>query len=391
MVSVLESEDINLKDPKANVQLVESSVCPGEPVAGGSAEITIKRYRIPKADQVAEETPEKSEVQTIKDGSVVPKGPPPRKPPPKAKEPSEVAQTVIPKVMKPTSKELAVAKAALTPPEGTYGQRGSKSNKITPAKRASPAAVPAAGPPPKQPRAEAPSSSSDVINVDAPTAKAPSVPFKDPPKGHSRSGTTAEKQKSPFHMDKLPNNWEHAEEPNERKKYLINAVELPGFEVPKGKLHGDEFWFSKRVTSLLRGYDHAKLKAHHRITPPDFDYGLFVEYEPTYHYLRKRYVANLSHEDFMMILKKNERFEVVVEVGRRGELTDLGLPYRVAQIRAIQGHEQQLIEDSLQDGPDLHHSACGRWSASSAASCAASLQPESWSEDGVSIHRSRQR
>ncbi len=302
----------------SHVQLVESSVRSGEPVASGGVEITIKRYRIPKADQVAEGTPEKADVQTIKDGSVVPKGPPPRKPPPKAKDPSEVVQTVIPKVMQPTSKELAVAKAALTPPQGTYGQQGSKSNKITPAKRAS-LAVPAAGPPPKQPRAEAPSSSSDVINVpDAPTAKSTSVPFKDPPKGHSRSGTTAEKQKHPFHMDKLPNNWEQAEELDERKKYLINATELPGFEVPKGKLHGDEFWSSKRVTSLLRGYDHAKSKAHHRITPPEFDYGLYVEYEPTYHYLRKRYVANLSHEDFIKILKKNERFEVVVEVGRRG-------------------------------------------------------------------------
>ena len=257
VVSVLESEDINLKDPKANIQLVESNVCSGEPVASGSVEITIKRY------QVAEGTPEKTEVQTIKDGSVVPKGPPPRKPPPKAKEPSEVAQQGDEANIEGAGS--CQFKAALTPPEGTYGQRGSKSNKITPAKRASPAAVPAAGPPPKQPRAEAPSSSSNAINADAPTAKASSVPFKDPPKGHSRSGTTAEKQKSPFHMDKLPNNWEHAEEPNERKKYLINAVELPGFEVPKGKLHGDEFWFSKRVTSLLRGYDHAKLKAHHRI------------------------------------------------------------------------------------------------------------------------------
>ena len=37
----------------------------------------------------------------------------------------------------------------------------------------------------------------------------------------------------------------------------------------------------------------------------------------------------------MMILKKNERFEVVVEVGRRGGLTDLGLPYRVAKIRVL--------------------------------------------------------
>ena len=79
--------------------------------------------------------------------------PPPRKPPPKAKDPSEVVQSEVPKVMRPTSKELAMAKAALTPPEGTYGQQGRKANKIvlTPAKPASPAAVPAAvQPPPKQ-------------------------------------------------------------------------------------------------------------------------------------------------------------------------------------------------------------------------------------------------
>ena len=109
-----------------------------EPAAGGSAEITINRYR--KADEVEKEAPETAEAQTIKDGVVVPKGPPPRKPP-------EAEQTAVPKMMKPTSKELAVAKAALTPPEGTYGRK-SQSNKITPAKRASPAAVPAAGPPP---------------------------------------------------------------------------------------------------------------------------------------------------------------------------------------------------------------------------------------------------
>ena len=174
-------------------------------------------------------------------------------------------------------------------------------------------------------------------------------------------------------------------------------MELPGFKVPKGKLQGDEFWFSKRITSLLRGYDHAKPKAHHRIAPPDFDYGLFVEYEPTYHYLRKRYVANLSHEDFMMILKKNERFEVVVEVGRRGELTDLGLPYRVAKIRAIQGHEQQLIDaysmealakTAFKMDPKYTtvHVAGGEHPRQPLR--AASLQPEPWSEAGVPLHRS---
>ena len=345
VVNVLETEDVKLNDPKAKVQLVDSTIRPGEPVASGVVEITINRYRVSDDVQKTEETDKKPDEPAIKEGSVVPKGPPPRKPPPKAKETSEVVQATPPKVMKPTSKVLAMAKAALTPPEGTYGRSSSKTNKITPAKRASPAAVPAAGPPPKQQKAEAPSSSTDAAKVpEAAAAKAPGAPFKDPPKGHSRSGTTAEKQKYPFHMDKLPNNWEQVEEPNERKKYLINACELPGFEVPKGRLHGDEFWLSKRVTSLLRGYDHARSKSHHKIIPPEFDYGLYVEYEPTYHYLRKRYVANLSHEDFIRLLKKNDRFEVVVEVGRRGELTDLGLPYRVVKLRAIQGHEQNLID-----------------------------------------------
>ena len=47
--------------------------------------------------------------------------------------------------------------------------------------------------------------------------------------------------------------------------------DLPGVEAPPGRSKGDEFWFSKRVTSLLRGYDHASLKPHHKIIPPEFD------------------------------------------------------------------------------------------------------------------------
>ena len=84
VVNVLESEDINLKDPKAKVQLVESTIRSGEPVASGGVEITINRYRVSEADQKAEGTDEKPDEPTIKDGSVVPKGPPPRKPPTKS-------------------------------------------------------------------------------------------------------------------------------------------------------------------------------------------------------------------------------------------------------------------------------------------------------------------
>ena len=102
----------------------------------------------------------------------------------------------------------------------------------------------------------------------------------------------------------------------------------------------------ERVTSLLRGYDHASLKPHHKIFPPEFDGKFLMDYNAAYHYLRKRHVATLSHEDFLKILKKNGRFEAVVEVGRLGELTDLGLPCRIVKLRALQGHEQNSVEAS---------------------------------------------
>ena len=61
-------------------------------------------------------------------------------------------------------------------------------------------------------------------------------------------------------------------------------------------------------------------------------------------------MATLSHEDFFKILKKNGRFEAVVEVGRLAELTDLGLPYRIVKLLALQGHEQNLVDASDPEG-----------------------------------------
>lgn len=71
-----------------------------------------------------------------------------------------------------------------------------------------------------------------------------------------------------------------------------------------------------------------------------------MEYNAAYHYLRKRHVATLSHEDFFKILKENGRFETVVEVGRLGELTDLGLPYRIVKLRIVPRHERRDLRYS---------------------------------------------
>ena len=58
--------------------------------------------------------------------------------------------------------------------------------------------------------------------------------------------------------------------------------------------------FSKRVTGLLRGYDHKFLEPHHRHIPPEFDDELYLNFESMYSYLRKRYRAQLSKQDLYL-------------------------------------------------------------------------------------------
>ena len=55
----------------------------------------------------------------------------------------------------------------------------------------------------------------------------------------------------------------------ERREFTIRCTDLPDLR-DLGRLGHDDFKFSKRVTGLLRGYDHKFLEAHHRHIPPEF-------------------------------------------------------------------------------------------------------------------------
>ena len=129
----------------------------------------------------------------------------------------------------------------------------------------------------------------------------------------------------------------------ERRDFTIRCADLPGLR-DLGRLNFDDFKFAKRVSGLLRGYDHKYLEPHQRIIPPEFDNQLYLNFEGMYSYLRKRYRAHLSKQDLYLILRTQDRFMCRIEAGVVGELTTLDMPYRITHVKACQGHDQTLIE-----------------------------------------------
>ena len=129
----------------------------------------------------------------------------------------------------------------------------------------------------------------------------------------------------------------------ERREFTVRCTDLPGLR-DLGRLSHDDFKFSKRVTGLLRGYDHKFLEAHHRHTPPEFDEELYLNFESMYAYLRKRHRAQLSRQDLYLILRTQDRFMCRIQAGIVGELTTMDMPYRITHVKACQGHDQSLID-----------------------------------------------
>jgi len=79
----------------------------------------------------------------------------------------------------------------------------------------------------------------------------------------------------------------------ERREFTIRCTE------DLGRLSYDDFKFAKRVSGLLRGYDHKFLEPHHRHIPPEFDDQLYLNFESMYSYLKKRFRAQLSKPGFV--------------------------------------------------------------------------------------------
>ena len=100
----------------------------------------------------------------------------------------------------------------------------------------------------------------------------------------------------------------------ERRVFTIRCTELPGLR-DLGRLNPDDFKFTKRISGLLRGYEHKYLEPHHHHVPPDFDEQLYLNFEGMYNFLRRRFRAHLSNQNLYLILRSQDRFMCKIESG----------------------------------------------------------------------------
>ena len=211
-----------------------------------------------------------------------------------------------------------------------------------------PKALPFKAPPPTltttSPRAPPQKSSAPAAAPS--TEPAPKIAKKEPPMASAPPPGTGGPQppaEPPLRPSGYPKWYFFSPGTGERRECTIRCTELPGLR-DLGHLNYDDFKFSKRVTGLLRGYDHKFLEPHHRHIPPEFDDELYLNFESMYSYLRKRYRAQLSKQDLYLILRTQDRFMCRIEAGIVGELTTLDMPYRITHVKACQGHDQSLID-----------------------------------------------
>ena len=211
-----------------------------------------------------------------------------------------------------------------------------------------PKALPFKAPPPTltttSPRAPPQKSSAPAAAPS--TEPAPKIAKKEPPMASAPPPGTGGPQppaEPPLRPSGYPKWYFFSPGTGERREFTIRCTELPGLR-DLGHLNYDDFKFSKRVTGLLRGYDHKFLEPHHRHIPPEFDDELYLNFESMYSYLRKRYRAQLSKQDLYLILRTQDRFMCRIEAGIVGELTTLDMPYRITHVKACQGHDQSLID-----------------------------------------------
>ena len=211
-----------------------------------------------------------------------------------------------------------------------------------------PKALPFKAPPPTltttSPRAPPQKSSAPAAAPS--TEPAPKIAKKEPPMASAPPPGTGGPQppaEPPLRPSGYPKWYFFSPGTGERREFTIRCAELPGLR-DLGHLNYDDFKFSKRVTGLLRGYDHKFLEPHHRHIPPEFDDELYLNFESMYSYLRKRYRAQLSKQDLYLILRTQDRFMCRIEAGIVGELTTLDMPYRITHVKACQGHDQSLID-----------------------------------------------
>ena len=118
-------------------------------------------------------------------------------------------------------------------------------------------------------------------------------------------------------------------------------------------LNSNQVWLSRRVSGLLRGWEHSK-KTWQKAQPPSFEKGLWMDYAKVYSFIKRKYAVNLTNDELLRVITSNHRL-MLEGYAKKGTLVGGKYQYTPLTIKAIQNHNEwsyNTVQDAL---PEHQH------------------------------------
>ena len=132
---------------------------------------------------------------------------------------------------------------------------------------------------------------------------------------------------------------------------------MPANQVPGAAVIGwydqEQFFVSKRVSGLLCGHNHAN-----RRELPDFQDGAWMDFASVFSFIKRRYSRSLTVSDLIDIVTSNHRFMLDVQLAREGELFAGKYLFLPVRIKAIQSHNDWILENINMAWPEVDRIIC---------------------------------
>ena len=159
-----------------------------------------------------------------------------------------------------------------------------------------------------------------------------------------------------------------ASEPSAAAKPAVKAKAMPAVSSPLSEneivalqsravpgasnlphLNSKQVWLSRRVSGLLRGWEHSK-KTWQKVQPPSFEKGLWMDYTKVYSFIKRKYAVNLTNDELLRAITPKNRFMLEVKIAPKGTLVGGKYQYTPLRIKVIQNHNKwsyNTVQDAL--------------------------------------------
>ena len=134
----------------------------------------------------------------------------------------------------------------------------------------------------------------------------------------------------------------------ENEVVALQSRSVPG-AANLANLNSKQVWISRRVSGLLRGWEHSR-QSWHKVQPPSFDAGLWMDFGKVYSFIKRKYDVNLTNDELLTVITSNHRFMLEVRIAPKGTLVGGKYQYTPLRIKAIQNHNEwsnNNVKDAL--------------------------------------------